>query len=191
MSEFKMIKTQETGCVALVATSHDSQGTVTWTDNFGQKYVSTNSKLNTSLLLLPSYENVGTLLHKTGSYYLQRTTCRERGYCTESCRCTDCPERVATGEDIDTESALGDLAKKASSIAKGAWHGAKAGYTATQKAHDHVKSAKSHLLKAIEDLNKITEDKVATDDHKEKVADAKEALKNASEKLNALETSLL
>jgi hypothetical protein len=148
-SDYKVL---ENSYVPITAKSHDSQGTVTWQSEDGQKYISANSNANTPLLFDPGYKTAGKLSHETGSYYLQ-TSCSQRGCCAGRCRCIDCRncQQGATGEDIDTEawnvSDLANAAKKAAASAKAA--AAKAG-AAAQKG---IAAASAAVRKGIEAAN--------------------------------------
>ena len=127
-SDYKVL---QNSYVFITAKSHDSQGTVTWHSKDGQMYISANSNANTPLLFDPGYQTAGTLVHTNGEYYLNATSCSQRGSCAGECRCNDCPRQVATDEDIDTDSLFGNLAKGAAEMAK---KGAASAKAATAKA---------------------------------------------------------
>ena len=140
-SDYKVL---QNSYVFITAKSHDSQGTVTWHSKDGQMYISANSNANTPLLFDPGYQTAGTLVHTNGEYYLNATSCSQRGSCAGGCRCNDCPVQVATDKDIDTEawynnaSDFANAAKNAAARAKAAT--AKAG-AAAQKGIAAVTAA--------------------------------------------------
>jgi hypothetical protein len=132
--------------IAVTAVKHDSQGTIHWKDTDGHKFVSAGSNENTCLLFDPGFQTAGTLVHSNGEYFLHQTTCSQRRSCAASCRCTDCPRQVATKEDIDTDSLMGDIAKGAADMAKKgavfAKEKASAAYaSAKKKAQEHLAAA--------------------------------------------------
>jgi hypothetical protein len=89
----------------ITAVNHDSQGTIHWEDENRQQYLSADSNENTCLIFNPGYQNAGTLLHSNGLYYLNKTSCSQRGSCAGWCRCNDCPKTGAhmqTDEDFET-----------------------------------------------------------------------------------------
>jgi len=189
----------------ITAISHDSQGTVTWQGEDGQRYISGNSNANTPLLFEPGYQNAGSLLHKTGSYYLQQT-------CEKSCGCTDSNHSQLLQEaELHTSFSGASLSKAASAAAsfaskaaKGAvkraaaaYHGVKAGYEQAKKhynenleADTHLEEAKKHYAKAVAALDKINESKL-TDVQKTKLEAVKKALKDIQETMKELHTLLL
>jgi hypothetical protein len=140
MSDYKVL---ENSYVPITAKSHDSQGTVTWQSEDGQKYISANSNANTPLLFDPGYKTAGKLSHETGSYYLQ-TSCSQRGSCAGGCRCNDCPQQFGTNEDMDT-AARGDFLKKvangAAQAAAAAKKGIEAARVAAQRGIEAVQNA--------------------------------------------------
>ena len=133
--------------IAVTAVKHDSQGTIHWTDADGQNYVSANSNPNTCLLFYPGYQTAGTLLHSTGDYYLDRTSCSQRGSCAGGCRCNDCPQQFGTNEDIDTAGPKMDLFNK---VVAGATHYAKKGAEHAAAAIEKAKEKGNQLYAAAE-----------------------------------------
>ncbi len=122
----------------ITAVKHDSQGTIQWQDENGQQYISSDSNPNTCLLFDPGYQTAGTLLHSDGLYYLNQTSCSQRGSCAGGCRCNDCPKTGAhmqTDEDFETQIAfISNMAKKAAEAAKKGLAMAGKGLNATGKA---------------------------------------------------------
>jgi hypothetical protein len=108
--------------IAVTAVKHDSQGTIHWMDTNGNKFVSAGSNENTCLLFDPGYQTAGTLLHSNGEYYLNQTSCSQRGSCAGGCRCNDCPTTGAhmqTDEDFETQvMSISNFAKKAAEAAR-------------------------------------------------------------------------
>jgi len=200
-------------CVSIVATSHDSQGTVTWQSEDGQKYISANSNANTPLLFDSEYKTAGKLLHMDGSYYLKETemTCRQRGSCEKSCRCMDCPYQLDQNSallqaaEMHTELTFGGVAaglskmgkglsnnaKKAGSIIKAGYNAAKKEYSAQKEAREHLEEAKKHHAKAVAAVSKISDRYHRLEENQQKKFDeVKAALGKAQELLNELEELL-
>ena len=129
---------------------------INWKDKNGQEYVSANSNENTCLLFNPGYQTAGTLLHSNGDYYLNATSCSQRGSCAGGCRCNDCPQQFGTNKDMDTAGQkLEFLKAMAHKAAAGAAHyaqkGAEHAAAAIEKAHEkgkQVLAAAEHAAKA-------------------------------------------
>jgi len=170
------------------AVKHDSKGTIHWQDENGQQYVSAGSNENTCLIFDPGYQTAGTLQHSDGLYYLNATSCSQRGSCAGGCRCNDCPKTITQGahmltdEDFETQMEwISKLAKGAAAAAKkgmkAAGKGLKAAGQAAQKgyavAKDQTKktvAALQHAREAYNAHNKAQAQSDSQNDHKKEQA---------------------
>ncbi len=102
---------------------HDATGSVFyWTDAHNVEFSSVSIQHNSNVYFKDNKMLAGTLQSTNGLYSLKETSCRERGSCTEWCRCNDCPrtaKHMQTDEDFETEmKAIIDAANKAAEYAR-------------------------------------------------------------------------